>query len=317
MQTQNRKYDKKKTLFNRLNAKLIGLDPSIGPNVKCPLCWQSFSLDSLSLEHVPPVSTARLIGEETVKTLTCSKCNNTFGTENQNDLKHFLIYQLHQHGKYDRPIRGTITVPSADIPALHSNIVLTPSKVSVIGVPKANPSYVTQEHIKTWNDIAEKQTTEWDVTVTVNYGFKLPVAWTAYLQSAYLLAYVLTNCDYAFRKAGKELRQLLSDKKTEQIGPCVILPQIVGVGGKLWMAQVIEPADLRCLLAKVAGNIVILPLPDDDKLLCYKAWQRVCQQTNFGLSPSTISFRIRFRSNEDALEAQKCIKLSFQTSRSS
>jgi len=194
-------------------------------------------------------------------------------------------------------------------PPLHSNIVLTPGHVSVVGASKANPPFVTQEHTSAWNEIAHKQATGWSFRVTISYGFKLPIAWAAYLQTAYLLAYVVTDCSYVFTKAGIELRRLLTDKKTEEIGTCIITPPTIGVGGKPWIAEVVKPTNLRCLWAKVAGNVVILPLPDDDKLTCYKAWQQVSQQTAFGLSPKT-DFRIIFQSEEDALEAQRCITIS-------
>lgn len=316
MGTQTGRHDKKITIFHELNNKLRRLDATIGSDIKCPFCWQSFNLNdlsSLTIEHVPPVAAAKLINEEPLRTLTCKGCNNTYGTKYQRDIKHFLICQLHQHGKYDKPIRGIISMPDGNLAPLRSNIVLTRDKISVVGVPKANAPFVTREHISAWNETANKKVAGWRFSVTLDYGFKSTLAWSAYLHAAYLLAFILTNCHYAFTKAGVELRRLLTQGKTEQVGPCIITPPTIGLGGRIWIAEVSEPDKLKCLWLKVLGNIVILPLPDDGKLSCYKAWQKVSQHTIFGLLPRKTRLQILFQSKEDALDAQKCIGLSSET----
>jgi hypothetical protein len=78
--------------------------------------------------------------------------------------------------------------------------------------------------------MAKKGTTGWIFNVSLNYGFIPSVAWSAYLQVAYLMTYILTNCYYAFPKAGRKLRELISQDKTKDLGASIIAPKTVGVG---------------------------------------------------------------------------------------
>ncbi len=314
MTANNQKLNKNEILFRQLNSQLRMLDASVGNNIRCPLCWELFTPNDLqselSVEHVPPVATARLIKEKPFKTLTCKQCNHKYGSQYHSHLNKFLIYQLHQGGKYDKPIRGTIATPDNKLVPLNSNIVLTPKDLKVVGVPKANAPLSTRNHISVWNKIANSGTTGWSFSVTLNYGCSLPVAWSAYLQVAYLMIYILTGCHYAFTKVGMELRRLIIENTISELGCCIITPPTIGVGGTPWIAEVTEPDNLKCLWIKVAGNIVILPLPNDSKLSCYKAWQSVSEQNNFGLSPRKTHLQLVFQSEQNAAEAQQCIQLS-------
>ena len=78
------------------------------------------------------------------------------------------------------------------------------------------------------------------------------------------------------------------------------------------MAVILEPSELKCFWVKVAGNIVILPLPMDKNLSCYQAWQKVSDQTIFGLKPGKINFHITFWSRQDVSEALKVPGLLLQ-----
>jgi len=308
--TSKDRIDKKRALFDVLHGKLCSQDSSLGANIVCPLCWRQFGQNSLesnlSIEHVPPKAIAKLIGGKILKTLTCKDCNNTFGSRCQKDLKHFLRRQLIENGKYTDQIPGTVTFPGTS--PLRCNITLTQNNFQIVGVPKANNPSTTQEHKKALEEIVAKKVSNWKFKLTGNYQYRLPVAWLAYLQIAYLLTFILTDCRYAFTRAGTELRSLLFQAVDSQVGPCIIPPQVIGIGGKPWLAIVIEPSDLKCYWAKVAGNIVILPLPEDNNLSCYRAWQKICDRTDFGLvPPNNISIRIAFSSKEDILEAQKCL----------
>jgi len=304
----------KETLFSSLNEQLQILDASIGDNIRCPLCWNLFGPSALqselSVEHVSPTATAKLIKESQLTTLTCNQCNHNYGSQYHSHLKKFLVFQLHQAGKYDKPIPGTIVPSERDLVPLKSNIIFTPKDIKVIGVPKANAVSTTQSHVSTWDLLSKSNANGWSFTVEFDYGCILSAAWLAYLQVAYLMVYVLTECHYAFTKAGVEIRNGLIQGNIKEIGPCVITPNKIGVGGKPWIAKIVEPANLRCLWVKIAGNIVIMPFPDDDKLSCYKEWQKISDQTHFGLRPHKTHLKITFHSREDALAAQQCIVLS-------
>jgi hypothetical protein len=306
----------KEILFRKFNEKLRMLDKSIGNDIICPQCWRKYSIKSLkselSTEHVAPLSTAKLIGENTYTTLTCKNCNNTYGSEYHSQLKKFLIFQLHQAGKYEKPIKGHITIPSADILPLKSNIVFTQNStaIKVAGVPKANAPFVTQSHLSLWNKMSDNSEGGWSFNITFNYEFVPSIAWVAFLQVAYLMAYIQTNCYYASSKVGAELRKIINDRKAKEIGPCIILPSIIGIGGKPWIARINEPTQLKCLWVKVAGNIVILPLIEDNNMSCYREWQKISEQTQFGLKPPEMHMKMTFSSQEDLLAAQQCVTLT-------
>lgn len=308
--------DEREKLFHEINLQLRKLDFNFGEKIVCPLCWQQFNFESLhsllSIEHIPPSSVVKLINEKCCITLTCKKCNHKYGSKYHSQLKKYLICQLHQAGKYYQPIKGEISLLNTNLTPLKSNIILTPEdpiNINIVGAPKANARSVLRDHMNYLNEISDKESADWSFNVTLNYEFVLSTAWAAYVQVAYLLVYVLTGSYYAFTKAGREIRERLLCGEISKIGPCVIVPSIIGVGGKPWVARIIKPLDLRCLWVKVAGNIVILPFPDDDELSCYSAWQKVCRLTNFGLSPDNVQLEFTFHSNEDLIEAKKGVNL--------
>lgn len=298
-------------LFRKISEKLRRWDSIIEDDIlRCPLCWKTFGPDSLgtdlSVEHVPPKAAAREVGEKTLKTLSCRNCNNSYGTRYQKDLTNFLKSQLHLHGKYDKDIDGSIKVPGIEVP-LRSRIACTPDKIAVRGVPRANSPATVQQHVSAWNEVAKNHATDWSFTVTLNYGYRPQLAWLGYLEAAYLAAYILTDYTYGFSKVGAQLRELITGGHSEQIGPCVIVPPIVGVGGQPWIARVAKPDNLQCLWVKVAGNIVILPLPTDDDLSCYSAWQQGSEQRNSALVPRKANFSLSFFNAGSLAEAQKCL----------
>ena len=210
----------------------------------------------------------------------------------------------------DGSIRGTITTSNDELTPLKSNIVMTAQNVKVVGVPKANAAYTTQEHVSTWDEVAMSKATGWSFKVTLNYGFKIEVAWSAYLQVAYLLSYILTECRYAFTKGGMQLRRLILQNRIDELGPSIIVPQTIGAGGTPWIVAVTEPSHLRCLWVKIAGNIVIMPLPDDSVLSCYKAWQDVSKQNHFGLIPRKTNLSIVSRYVKNVADFEQCVRLS-------
>jgi hypothetical protein len=312
MRKENRRIGTRRSLFKDLNAKLKELDPSIADDIVCPLCWSRFSIDSLhsnlTIEHVPPRETAKLIAENCLKTLTCKVCNNSFGSQCQNDLKFFVAHQLLYIGKYDGAIPSKITLPGA--PAVRCNVFWTSEKVMITVVPKANDPKSIDKQLSKMKEIADSGIDGWKIGLSGNFGYTQVKAWSASLQIAYLLAYIFTDCEYGFQKGAVEIRRLLNQGNTAELGPCIIRPQLLGVGGDPWMAIISQPKDLRCLWIKAAGIITILPLPDDSALSCYTAWQNVCDKTHFGLTPkekSGLHLSLEFQSKEHLLEAAKCM----------
>lgn len=297
--------------FQKLNKQYLTIEPALGENIRCPICWKLFGANSLqerrlSKEHVPPTKVARLTGEKRLVTLTCKECNSGFGTKCQNDLKRFLIHQLQHYGKYNKPIRGEVVVENSA--PVRSDITLTPGAVKITGVPQSNNPRNIEVQSEALDGLVEKGITNWHSTVTVNYGYRLPLARLAYLHAAYLVAIIRTKYHYAYSEAGEQLRGLFSDNDQTIPQDCVIDVLGIGVGEKPWIAEITDPLNLRCLWVKVAGNIVILPLPDGDIFSCSQEWSQVCDTTPFGMRPrSKLSFRVNFLSKEDVRAAANCL----------
>lgn len=307
--------DKKQRLFKAINAKQLKFDPSIGANIYCPVCWEQFEparIESeLSIEHVPPASAAKLIGEKGFETLTCTQCNNAYGTKYQNDLKHFLIHQLWQSGEYDGKIPGEVTIPGTS--ALKCNIIWNRKGIQIIGVPKANNPLTIEKHMSILNRLAETGISNWDIHLEGNLGYRRTNVHNAYLHAAYLMVNIRTGCMYSFSSAGMALRKLFVEKSCSQLGACTIPTKIIGIGSTPWVARVEEPSNLRCIWVKVAGNIVVLPQPDNtDLTTLYEAWQQVSEATDFGLLPrENISFKLAIYTKEELFEAKKCLPSFF------
>jgi hypothetical protein len=316
--TYNDRRTKKEKLFEDIHTKLAKLDPSVGESIYCPLCWKKFTVEStnsqLSTEHVPPASSAQLIGEKCLVTLTCKKCNNKFGTEYQNDLKIFLIHQLWQSDKYYGTIPGKITLPNSS--PVRCDIIWNSKEIKIIGIPKANNPAIIKEHMSILNEIIASKTEDWNFKLDGNLGYKRSNVWNAYFHSAYLVAYIRTGGMYSFSPAGLTLRKCIMDKQCSEFGICIIPSQVIGVAGTPWIAIVDQPDNLRCLWVKLAANIVILPRPENPELSkLYKAWQQACNTSDFGLLPrDEVHFKISFFTKADFNEAQKCLPTFFSAS---
>ena len=202
--------------FQELNKQCLILEPALGNDIRCPVCWQrlgpcSFQEKRISKEHVPPTKVAKLVGERPLVTLTCEECNNGFGTKYQDDLKRFVIHQLQNYGKYDKPIRGQVAIENNE--PMSADITLTSKsrKIAVAQAPKANDPRNIQKNMDALNYLGEKGITDWHCTVKGNYGYRLPAVQLAYLHAAYLLATTRTECYYAYSEAGEQVRGLFSD----------------------------------------------------------------------------------------------------------
>jgi hypothetical protein len=304
----------KSNLFKRINANMLRFAPSLGDNIYCPVCWKQFTPEDikteLSLEHVPPSSASKLIKEKTRLTLTCHSCNNTYGTKYQNDLKNFLIFQLWQKGKYDGYFPGNVSI--AGSPTLNCNITWNPidknKPITIIGVPKANNPITTEGHLSLIKSFAEKQEIGWGIKIEGSFRFKQDNIWAAYLHLAYLSICIRTGYMYAFTEAGILIRKLIAENSSSQIGPCIIPGQIGDVDSWPWLAQINAPSELSCLWVKVAGNIVILPKPDNkDLTTLYKNWRYVSKEDILGIIPQNISLTLEFITNQDIIEAKKSL----------
>lgn len=307
--------ERKQRLFKDINAEQRRFDASIGNNIYCPVCWQQFGPEvvesQLSLEHVPPTSSAKLIRETSMVTLTCNQCNHTYGSRYQNDLKHFLIHQLWQSGKYDGKIPGEITIPGSS--ALKCNLIWNEKEIKIIGVPKANNAVITEEHISILNKLVETKTSDWNFHLDGNLGYRRANVWNAYLHAAYLMANIRTGYMYSFSNAGAVLRKFIVEKNCSQLETCIIPTGVIGINCIPWIAGVEEPNELRCLWIKVAGNIVVLPQPNNIELTALlKTWQQASKSTDFGLLPKgNIHFKLTFYTREDLFEANKCLSTFF------
>ena len=315
MPLREKELPRKHRLFKFINAQQLKFEPSLEENIYCPVCWKQFGPDSiesqLSSEHVPPTSAAKLIGEKGFETLTCKQCNNGYGTEYQNDLKHFLIHQLWQSGDYDGEIPGEVTVPGSS--ALKCNIIWNNKGIQIIGVPKANNPLVTKGHESILNSLVQTKTPDWSFHLEGNLGYRRAKVWNAYLHAAYLMANIRTGCMYSFSSAGIALRKLIVEESCSQLGACIIPTEIRASDGSPWVAEIVEPSDLRSLWIKVAGNVVILPQPGNIELsTLYEAWQQASKVTDFGLLPrGDICFKLTFHTKGDLGEAKKCFPSFF------
>jgi len=301
-----------------MNASQMKFDSFIGENIYCPICWNQFEpadIESrLSVEHVPSTSSAKLIGEKSFETLTCKQCNNAYGSKYQKDLKHFLIHQLWQAGKFDGKIPGKVTIPGSS--ALNCNIIWNKKGIQIIGVPKANNPLIIDSHMSMLNKLVEKGTSDWSFHLEENLGYNRTNVYNAYLHAAYLMVNIRTGSMYSFSNAGTTFRKLFLERNCSQLGACVIPTEILGVKSTSWTAEIEEPNDLRCLWIKVAGNIVIFPQPDNTQFTAlYNAWQQVSKSTDFGLLPKgNIHLRLKFYTEKDLFEAKMCLPTFFEKS---
>jgi hypothetical protein len=310
--------DKQHKIFNQINASMLKFDPSLGASIYCPVCWHKFAPNDieskLSLEHVPSTSASKLIKEKSLFTLTCKNCNNSYGTKYQNDLKHFLIHQLWERGKFDGQIPIEVSIEGSS--PLICNLIWNPidinKKIEIIGVPKANNPLIIKEHQKLLEKYVETQVQDWKIEFNGNLGYKRINIWTAYIHLAYLVACIRSEYMYAFSEAGKLIRQLLAENIDSQFGWPIIPSQVVDAESWLWLAIVNKPKELSCAWIKVAWNIVILPNPETkDVLTLYKNWREISKDTSFGISPDAILFNLSFLTNQDLNEAKKSLPKFF------
>lgn len=188
-------------LFRAMSTDIATVCPEITAEVACPLCMRRFTVDSiedgrLSLEHVIPSA----LGGNVV-TLTCTKCNNTDGTE----LDRNLVSAMQALDGFEGRGAGLNAVwhnPTGHVVANVDWRVGTGEATSIKIVGKASNTAGIDAIRAQLCDGAE-------FALTFNLGFVPEKYWRAAFRSAYLAAFERFGYAYLVSDNARLVREVL------------------------------------------------------------------------------------------------------------
>jgi hypothetical protein len=188
-------------LFRVMSADLATVCPEIAAEVACPLCLRRFTIEALedgrlSVEHVIPGA----LGGNVV-TLTCTKCNNTDGTE----LDRNLVSAMEALDGLEGRGAGLNAVWHNSTGHVAANVdwrVGTGETTGIKIVGKASNAAGIDAIRNQLGDGAE-------FTLTFNLGFVPERYWRAAFRSAYLAAFERFGYAYVVRNNARLVREVL------------------------------------------------------------------------------------------------------------
>jgi hypothetical protein len=233
----------KRRLFDRCRKSLAAAGIAVPEQaILCPLCWQQKLLDELTVDHVVSES---LGGKKT--TLTCCRCNNTYGSSLESDLQ--ALHKACRFWKGGQQLAGELRIEQ-DRAAVKVQRGSSGSGMHVKVVAKAsNPAQITSmEHRVQSGEVQQLQ-------LRLSYGYKSQRAIIALVRCAYLALFRCFGYEYACDRFVQELRKAMANsvsaraQEGERYETSLVLlkPLVVGLSDCNWpfsCAYVIAPGRL-------------------------------------------------------------------------
>lgn len=271
------------SLFEQLRSSQ-GIFESLPPRqARCVVCWQISRATQFTRDHVPPKAVAELSGEDTQIILTCKTCNNEFGSKYQNHLKEYLRYQQFIQRGVGNNFRGDVSI--LGVGKQKAEITWGNNLLFIAGVPRAsNPT-----EIESINQYLSQEPVNLQVYLT--HCFHNPRrAAVALLHCAYSQAILSLGVQYAYSRAGEQLRSMFDSVSCEEIQNYVLAPVVTSVRtltkGDPFVWQLTKPRSLQALWVKIANNVVVLPLPTHGTAVYRRYWRKSSSVvSHLGLQP--------------------------------
>lgn len=240
------------------------VSPGATDSFVCPLCMGSFKKEDiyngdLSVEHVPPKSIKAV-----VKTMTCTRCNNTIGTKLQrfmaNDVRR---KELEAGVELKKPFRAKVQMPGLkfdiDIVSTDGRTWRAVSPMSILPP-----------------DLRRKEAAKKIVGTTASISLKgigtKEMLDRAYLHSSYLVLFSLLGYPYIMQPFMEEIRQQII-KGQPSIGARITVPTklkhripFVDPREKSVEVSIIGAApslEKSCFALITAGELVLMPFISD------------------------------------------------------
>jgi len=252
------------SLFEAYNRSLQIVWPGVTDSLVCPLCMSTFKREdiyngNLSLEHAPPKSIKAV-----VRTITCTRCNNTIGTELQrfmaNDVRR---KELEAGVELKKPFRAKVRMLGfqfdTEITFATGRTWHTVSPLSIL--PPGMKSLEAAEKIAgTKASISLK-----------GMGSKEALD-RAYVHSSYLALFSLLGYPYIMQPFMEEIRQQII-KGHPSIGARITVPTklrprmpFIDPREKSIEVSLIGTApdlEKHCFALVIAGELVLMPFISD------------------------------------------------------
>lgn len=241
-------------LFDEYAKSLNARDPKLKDMFICPICMRSFYKEdinngAISIEHIPPEA----IGSS-IKTITCTKCNNDIGTKLQAHMNNYVREKDLLAGRLLKPIPAKVKI---DGRVIHMQI--TENKgggkwTAVSVVSQLPPDIQRPEDLKKY--AGER------ATISLQIPVSKEIVDAAYLHSAYLALFSLFGYPYIMQPFLNLIRKKINDYSSKEgIEHRLLIPKLFldprdrGVE----IALIWKDIDTSCLGVIIAGELVLMP----------------------------------------------------------
>ena len=263
-------------LFNTLNRSLQVVWPDATDILVCPLCKRPFMREdiykgNLSLEHVPPKSIKAV-----VKTITCTRCNNTIGTELQkymvNDARR---KELEAGVSLKKPFRAKVQMSDFQFDV----------EITSTGSGKwqaVSPLSILPQELKSLE--AAKKIAGSKATISLKGIGTKEALDRAYLHSSYLALFSFLGYPYIAQPFMEEIRQKILNGRPS-IGARLTLPaELKGripffdpreKNIEVTLIGTAPDLEKHCFAVFIAGELVLMPFISDYYKVIYDEFNSI------------------------------------------
>ncbi|OFW32733.1 MAG: hypothetical protein A3J28_07880 [Acidobacteria bacterium RIFCSPLOWO2_12_FULL_60_22] len=236
-------------LFSQLSVDLAKITADYPAQVLCPLCLTPFTKEAIDLEE-PDLTEEHIIPEKlggTLVTLTCKRCNNTYGSK----VEAHLVQMLRSHdslkGTSNRPLRGRMEIGGMTVPA---DIEWKAAETTTIRLRPFKPAVheAIKKHLRDGTD---------EINLNLNFRYIPLRSYVAVFRIAYLAMFRELSYGYILSRAAGAVREIIArfENAPEQLG------DIVGEAKNMSPAPT-EPLQFYAVRGGIAVMVVITLLAD-------------------------------------------------------
>ena len=269
-------------LFDEYAKSLNVADPKFKDMFVCPICMRPFHKEdinnkAISIEHIPP----KAIGSS-IKTMTCTKCNNDVGTKLQAHMNNYVRKKDLLAGRILKPIPAKVKI---DGRIFDTRITDNKGAGRWTGVSVKN-----QLPPDMWPEDAEKFVGKQAV---VSLGIPTPkeIVDAAYLHSAYLALFSLFGYPYIMQPFLNPIRKKINDCSVKEgIAHRLLILKLLAPkfyldprDPRVGIALIWKNIDISCLGVIIAGEIVLMPFISEYYKLIYSEFSTYMSNVEKGI----------------------------------
>ena len=273
-----KKSEKLSKLFDETQKSWKAIAPE-SEGIRCPICWSEFFWKSsiekelISIEDVPQKSWG-----SNWEVITCTKCNNTFGTKYQGRVSGLKDIENLKSGRSNKKHRAKIVTDQGEF---NAEIYTKNGLIWMKGSKSINKPVIAQQ----WLQLRDKARSFTSVKILLRQQFVHKALSMVLLRDSYLLAFYFLGYPYLCISQVQEIRTILHEDKSVPDGAMLTLPfdpytlKDKTKNGRFFWVQAPEKLAgilVRWVVPEIGNRFIVLPFFPYQ----WQSYQELCKVWN-------------------------------------